>query len=326
MVSEACDGADGSVSKKSPGSGLRAGAIVIFASVVGLSFLLLPARPLRSNNLVFYLPNNHQVIALKTFAQVEYVPLLPVLNLVGTVRGLKGSSNSLKIWFETRELEFHADSQKVKVDRATVKLREPVRALEGQWLVPLEFLNSVLPRITSVPIEYRTGTRRVFIGEAKPATLNFQVKPIANGDELVLEFSVPVSMRTASENGKWVIYLSGRPVEPQAQRVDIESPYLKNIQFDDQDGVPKVIITPVAQGLDFYPTWEENGKRLRAALQKPLGTRAEQTPSAETLPSAPLPGGVPSSGAPGSQVGQASRLTGGRDAAARYRARRWTRR
>jgi len=301
MVSEACDGADGIVLKKSPGSGLPPGAIVVFASLVGLSFLLLPAHPLRSNNLVFYLPNNRQVIALKTFAQAEYLPLLPVLNLVGTVRGLKGSSNSLMIWFGARELEFRADSEKVKVDRATVKLREPVRAVEGQWLVPLDFLNSVLPRITSMPIEYRTGTRRVFIGDVKPATLNFQVKPIAYGDELVLEFSVPVSVRTASENGKWIIYLSGKPIEPQAQRVDIQSPYLKNIQFDDQDGVPKVIITPVAQGLDFYPTWEENGKRLRAALQKPVATRAEQAPSAETQPSAPSAGGVPSPGAPGPQ-------------------------
>lgn len=272
--------------KKFPCSHSGPGTFGVIVLLVGSGLLLIPARPLGGDNLVFYLPNHRQVIALITLGQTNYLPLLPTLNLIGRVRGLKGSPDSLEVWFGETELRFRANSKKVEVNRATVTLRESVRVQEGRWLVPLDFMNAVLPRLTALPVEYRPGSRRVFIGGVKPATLNFHMAPMANGVRMVMEFSAPVSVRTASENGKWILYFGGLPVELQGQKLETPNPYLKSIQFDDQDGQPKMIITPQVEGLDFYPTLEENGKVLRAELIKLSPTEAQQAAAAQAPPAA----------------------------------------
>jgi N-acetylmuramoyl-L-alanine amidase len=147
-------------------------------------------------------------------------------------------------------------------------------------MVPVNFLETVLPRVIHEPVVYRLGSRRAFIGDVRPDTFSFRLDQVPNGSRLTLEFSGKINIRTASSNGRWVLYLGDKPVQPLEQKFNFHDPYLSNIQFDDQDGVPKLILTPTEDGLNFYPKLDDTGKILTAELQKPPATVAEQPPPA----------------------------------------------
>jgi N-acetylmuramoyl-L-alanine amidase len=155
----------------------------------------------------------------------------------------------------------------------------------------------VLPRIVHQTIVYRLGSRRAFIGDVQPSSFSFRLDPLPNGSRLTLQFSEKINVRTAASNGKWVLFLGDKPVQPLDQRFEFHDPYLSNIQFDDQDGVPKLILTPAVEGLNFYPKMDETGKTLMAEMLKPTASIAQlpppvqvpETPGVTVLPSVTPP-------------------------------------
>lgn len=60
---------------------------------------------------------------------------------------------------------------------------------------------------------------------------------------------------------------------------------MRDVSYDDQDGVPKIIVTPSTEGLNFYPLLAEGGRVLLADILKPpppvpQPVRAPQQPAA----------------------------------------------
>ncbi|MGH9453834.1 MAG: stalk domain-containing protein, partial [Terriglobia bacterium] len=144
--------------------------------VVGLAivFVLWPVRRAESSNFVFYLPNGHQIFSTVQIGNESYLPLGPLLNLVGTVTGMQQKRNSLKVWIGGSQLQFHTGDRKMKLDKSTVKLSAPFRIANGQSMVPVDFVSAVLPRISGTEISYQLGSNRVFIGGVKPNTFAVQ--------------------------------------------------------------------------------------------------------------------------------------------------------
>jgi hypothetical protein len=122
------------------------------------------------------------------------------------------------------------------------------------------FLTIVLPHLTHQAVEYQEGTNRIFIGDVKPASFAVRMDPVANGVRLAVQFTDKVTVRTTSSNGKWVLFLGDRPMEPMEPSYHFQNPYLSELQYDDQDGVPKLILSPTSSGLNFYPALAEGGK------------------------------------------------------------------
>jgi N-acetylmuramoyl-L-alanine amidase len=248
----------------------------LLTALLGLGTLLWWTRPLRSDNFVFYLPGGRDVLPIRPIGETAYLPLVRVLNLVGKVDALRESSNRLRLWYGDKMVEVRDGNRKVSVNKASFKLSHPVRFVDGQWLVPEEFLGVVLPRIVTGPVEYRAGDERIFIGGAKPATFSVRLDPIPNGARLRMDFSSPLTFQTAARNGKWILYLGDSAIEPLEQDFRFDNPYVSELKFDDQDGVPKLILTPRTTGLDLFPSLEEGGKVLRADIVNPAAAGAEK--------------------------------------------------
>ena len=270
----------------SPGVG------VTLAIAAGLVILLWPALPLRSDNFVFYLPSTRSVIPLETIEQAQYLPFIPVLNVVGKVGAIQEKRDSLKVWFGDIPIELRINDKSVRVGRARLTLTQPVRRPRAQWLVPVDFLVKVLPQITRDTVEYQMGANRIFIGNVKPITFSLRLDQTGNGTRITLQFSDKVTVNTASSNGKWYLYLGNQPVEPLEQNFRFQDPHISEIRFDDQDGVPKLILTPTTPGLNFYPTLAEGGKILLADILKPTPP-APQAPAAGHPAVAAAPGTAP---------------------------------
>jgi N-acetylmuramoyl-L-alanine amidase len=247
----------------------RLSRVLPAACFCGLVLLLWSSRTLRSDNFVFYLPTARSVIPLETIDGNKYLPLISILNTVGKVGALQEKRDSLKLWFGETQIEVRADDKKVRVNKSRLDLAGPVRRPKGQWLVPVDFLTTVLPRLTSETVEYQTGTNRVFIGDVRPISFTVRLDRTANGARVTVQFTDKVTMRTAASNGKWYLFLGGRPVEPLEQVFHFQDPYISELRFDDQDGAPKLILTPATGGLDLYPALAEGGKVLLADVLKP---------------------------------------------------------
>jgi N-acetylmuramoyl-L-alanine amidase len=278
-------------------SRLFVGAVILLA----LAALFWPAREVRSDNFVFYFPSSRRLLPVETLQNTKYLPLLQILNAVGKVGGLQEKKDSLKVWFGSAQVEVRPDQRKVRVDGSSIDLPRPVRVSNGQWVVPVDFLTMVLPRLTRQAVEYQEGTNRIFVGDVKPTSFTVRLDPLANGARLTVQFTDKVTVRTASSNGKWVMFLGDQPIEPMEAGYHFDNPYVSDLQFDDQDGVPKLVLSPSTSGLNFYPMQAEAGKILLADVLKPPSAVAQSVPPGQ-MPSSP--GAVPSGAESSAQLGE----------------------
>ncbi len=259
--------------------------------LLGVAAIFWPTRELRSDNFVFYFPSAHHLLPFETVAGVKYLPLMQLLNMVGKVAAVQEKKDEVRVWFGDTQIALRPNGGSVEVDHTQYDLLEPVRLSDGQWMVPVDFLTTVLPHLTRQGVEYQDGTNRIFIGDVKPSSFTVRLDPIANGARLTVQFTDKVSVTTASSNGKWVMYLGDRPMEPMEQSYRFQNPYLSELRYDDQDGVPKLILSPTSSGLNFYPVEAEGGKILLADVLKPppLTPQTQQPPP----PSNPAPATAP---------------------------------
>lgn len=299
----------------------------------GLALLVWPARTLRSDNFVFYFSNSRRLVPFEEIGNTKYLPLLQVLNAIGKVSGLQEKRNTLKVGIGNSHLELHADDERIRINKKSSLLSAPVRVSEGKWMVPADFLTTAVPELTSLGVEYQAGTNRIFLGDVKPGSFTLRLASVNSGARLTFQFTDKVTVRTASVNGKWVMFLGDHPIEPLEQSFHFQNPYVSDVQFSDDDGLPKLIITPSAGGLNFYPVLAEGGKILLADILKPPApvANAQATPpQAQPAPSAPKtppPSPTAAPGTPGPPVPAGPALPvivldaghGGDDAGARSR-------
>jgi N-acetylmuramoyl-L-alanine amidase len=259
---------------------------------MGLAAFFWPARELGSDNFIVYFPSGHHSLPLEGVGSAKYLPLLPILNMVGKVGGIQEKKNSLKVYFGSTQIELRLNDPKVQVAKASYELPQAVHISDGQWMVPVDFLTIVLPHLTHQAVEYQEGTNRIFLGDVKPASFAVSISPLANGVRLAVQFTDKVAVRTTSSNGKWVMFLGERPMEPMEPSYHFQNPYISDLQFDDQDGAPKLILSPTSAGLNFYPVLAEGGKILLADIVKP------PSPSTQAAPPQPAPPPTPTSAQP----------------------------
>ncbi len=251
-----------------------------------LMLLAWPARPAQSGNFVFYFPKTHSILQTKAYQNVQYLPVLKLLNLVGHVAGLQAKRKTLKVWFGSTKIQFREKNPIVRLNNAKLRLSNPPRTMEGEWMVPVDFLTEILPTLINQTVEYQTGQNRIFIGNVKPNSFTVHMEPLENGAQLTFQFATPVSLQTAARNSRWILYLGSHPVEPIQSNFEFQNSYVSRVQFEDQDGRPKLVLTPAAAGLDFYPKLGNGNKTLVADVMKPKVAAAQPAPA---LPPPPPP-------------------------------------
>jgi N-acetylmuramoyl-L-alanine amidase len=271
--------------------GHKSALVVLVLGVLGWFW---PVRRAQGDNFVFYLPSARQLVPIQVLDNTRYLPLVKVLSLVGTVSSLGEKRESLKLGVGEDRLELHAGNRKVKLNKHDIQLSSPVRVVGGEWFVPLDFLYSVLPHLTSETIRYREGDERMFLGNVNPLTFSARLSPLANGDRLALQFTAPVTVQTASTNGQWVIFLGDKALMPLEPEMKFQSHYISSMRFDDQDGVPKLIIAPTGAMLNLYPSVSDGGKTLQLDVTQPAAPATQAT----TGTPKPSPAGTAASRAP----------------------------
>lgn len=283
---------------------LSSRSALLLAAALVICLVLWPARRLRSENFVFYFLHQRKTIPTEVLDNALYLPLIPILNMAGQVQGLQEKRNSLKVWFGGNQLQLRSGQTKVQINKTTFFLFQPVRRSNGQWMVPAGFVSSVLPHLIGQPVLYQSGTARAFIGNVHPISYSARLEPQPSGVKLIVQFTGKVTIGTAATNGKWIIFLGNSPVAPLEQEIKFQNPYITELQFDDQDGRPKLVITPAVNDLNFYPQLSSSGEELTVTFVKPPEA-AKPSAAAPNKPGAPATAGAQKAASAG-QTGQAA--------------------
>src|SRR5574337_429988 len=191
----------------------------LLLAAIGMVLFFVPRRG-RSDSFVFYFPKSRSILQTRSYGNVQYLPVLQVLNLLGTVGNLKSRRKSLELWFNNTQIRLQQDNPTVRLNSARVRLAQPVRFMDGEWMVPVEFVTTILPTIITQTVEYKRGENRIFVGGMRPNSFTLQLSPLQEGAQLSIQFTEQVSLRTAAQNGKWILYLGNNPVEPVESSFD----------------------------------------------------------------------------------------------------------
>ena len=268
---------------------LGLGWAVVWAALLG------PLRALEAENFIFYFPSRHEALQLRKIDQRGYLPLEKTLRLFGRPVNKRERQRRVSWRFNRRQLEVRAGQTRVRVGRKRVDLPFPVRHLDGEWWVPISFLTEVLPEIVPDAMEYHAGTRRIFIGEVEPNSFELRFDSLLGGARLTLQFLQQTSISAAEEEGNWILYLGSHPLQPPQPRFEFSNPIIKSLAFDDQDGRPKLILTPGPDQMTLRPLLAEGGMVLilDVAQSDPARTGEGRTPRA---PESIAPGPAASGG------------------------------
>ncbi|HEV2246534.1 MAG TPA: stalk domain-containing protein, partial [Terriglobia bacterium] len=185
---------------------LRSFRWLLLVAAIGMVLLFAP-RLGRSDSFVFYFPKSRSILQTRTYGNVQYLPVLPILNLIGTIENLKSRRKALELRFNGTHIRLQEDNPTVRLNNARVNLAQPVRLVDGAWMVPVDFVTTILPTIINQTVEYKRGENRIFVGGMRPNSFTLHLSPLQQGAQLTIQFTEQVNLRTAAQNGKWVLYL-----------------------------------------------------------------------------------------------------------------------
>ena len=257
----------------------------IFRAALLLVWLLssIPASAPDRKTFVFYFPTHREVLPLRQINGNRLLPLEDTLRLLGTVTERNEARGRLSLRLNRRQLIFRANRRRVRIDRDRVRLSSNVIRNQEGWWIPLSFLDDVLPRLVAGPVTHSKGSPRCFVGKVTPNSFRLRFDADRDRARLTLQFLRPVGVQTRVAPGQWVFLLGNEPFNPPRERYEFESPLVKNLEFDDQDGIPKLILTPAPGDIRLSPSVVSEGSVLI------LDVRGTPEPEAGGSPAPPAP-------------------------------------
>jgi N-acetylmuramoyl-L-alanine amidase len=271
-----------------PGKLLHPRVVLATLLTIGLAGIFWPATHAASDNFILYFAASHEIVPFASSGGAKYLPVIQVLNLLGKVEGIQEKKNSLRVFFNSNQIEMRSDDKKIEAGTSTYQLSAPVLLAGGKWMAPVDFLTTIIPPLTHQSVEYQEGASRIFIGDVRPSSFTVKLDNLANGARLTLQFTDKVAIHTAANNGKWVVFLGDHPVEPMESGYHFQNAFISNLEFDDEDGLPKLIVSPETEGLTLNTSLADGGKTLIVDLSK--GGTAPPQPTGGQAPNPAIPG------------------------------------
>jgi N-acetylmuramoyl-L-alanine amidase len=220
-----------------------------------------------------------------------YVGLVDLLEPLGLIDA-KVSEKKLKLYFSFPgnrpvEAEFQEGKDNPKVGGNKLKLAANFVLQNGRGYVPLGSMGELLQRLGVQPVEYRSASQRLLIGNVVER-FTAELKK-GNPSRLLLGFPAPVNPTIDTEPGKVRLTFKREPVVAQSEHIKYDDPLITGTIFTEHDGVAELEITGTAP---LMANFADGGKTiiLTAAPGPPPTQAVQQLPlnvpqtAATTLP------------------------------------------
>jgi N-acetylmuramoyl-L-alanine amidase len=217
----------------------------MLAAIVALVSLCPLIVNAADNDLPIYFADSALVVKTQTVNRIQYLPLQDLvrhLNLAST----NDTAQEVFTIRGTASIVLTRNSTTISVNNQITLLANPVLHDNGVWLVPPEFLQQGLARITGIDFRRtKAGAPRIFAGAVKPAELAMNAQAQGGGlTRLTLRTSSPVTLEVKRDNAQHraVLVFSPRPVDPSRESLDYKDRFVGSINFNDSDGSPKLLV------------------------------------------------------------------------------------
>src|SRR5579862_632019 len=273
---------------------MRATRIVIpLAALVAAVFFFGGLIRAADGNFPIYFPNSKLVVKAETFNRETYLPLKQIVEHMGVPYTDALALETLTIRSGTSRLVVTKNSALMSYNDQIVLLPSAVLREDGRWLVPIEFLNTGLTRLTGTEFRYRSGTSRIFADNVEAPELEMNAQTLGPITRLTIRCGVPLKVDVSKDSQRAVLMIDRPGVDPVRERLDHRDALLRSVAFDDSDGEAKIILDITKDVADIRVTPADNNRIFFVDLLRKGEPVTAAPPPAEPAASAPKPDVVP---------------------------------
>src|SRR4029077_7238852 len=170
----------------------------------------------------------------------DYVGLLEVLQPLGSVSS-RTDGRTWKLNYNGSESEFTSGKTQARVQGQAFDLPANFLLENGEGLVPLRSVPSLVSRFLWAPWNFHDASRRLFIGNT---AIHFtaQVNK-TNPPTLVMNFTSPVNPMIATEPGKLRMVFTREPVVPPGRTsLTFDNPAIPSAVFQESNGAVEIAV------------------------------------------------------------------------------------
>ncbi len=271
--------------------------VVVAAGIFALRFApratVVHAQASSSGQIAVFSPQSSYTIPVVEVGGQPYVGLIDLLEPLGSVEA-KVSGKKLKLNFNSagnkqQQAEFHDGKNEAKANDHKFKLAANFVLRDGRGYVPLSSVAEFLPRLGLQPVDYRTASQRLLIGNVGER-FTAELKK-GTPSRLLLGFPAPVNPTVATEPGKVRLTFKRDPVIAAADHTKYDDPLITGTTFTEHNGVAELEITGSAP---LMANFADGGKTIIVTAAPGPPTQAVQqlplnVPQAATALPQPAP-------------------------------------
>jgi N-acetylmuramoyl-L-alanine amidase len=202
--------------------------------LLAIALFLSAAPPRDEKQLSVYSPVATYTLPVLDRAGQEYVGLLELLEPLGRVTS-ESNGRLLKLTYNSTEAEFAAGQTRAKIRGHNFDFTYPFLIENSRGLVPLNSLNSLLPRFLGPQVNFRPSGRRLFVGEVG-VQIGFRLDA-TTPPRLILNFTAAVNPTISTEPGKLRMVFRRDPVvSPGSQAIAFDNKVITQASYSESNG------------------------------------------------------------------------------------------
>ena len=256
------------------------------ALFLSIAVLALSAAPAEKHLSVYSTAANYS-LPIVQHEYRDYVGLLELLDPLGTV-SVRSDPPRWRIHYNNVLGEFTVGKSHARIQGRDSDLTGRFILDNGRGLVPVDSLNSLLPRFLGGPATLHQSSGRLFIGNIA-THFTATVSP-SDPSRLVFHFTAPVNPSVATEPGKVRLTFRHEPITaPASPRLTFNSTTISSADYLEADGAAQITIsTTVPLIANFTP----DGRTITLSPAKSQ-VAANSTTATPTSPAAHSTTSVP---------------------------------
>jgi len=280
-----------------PGSLKRTSWMIVLPMAIA-AVIIFPAVLLRAadTDLPIYFEDSVLILKTQIINRVQYLPLVDLVRQLNLPFTNDATQEVFTIRGANSQIVLTRNSAAISVNNQLTLLPGPVLHENGVWLVPPEFLQQGLTKLTGMEFRRRPGAPRVFAGAVKPIDLAMNAQNQGTLTRLTLRTGVPVSVdikRDVPQHRTTLIFGS-KAIDPARESVDYKDRLVGSINFNDSDGTAKIIVETTDEVGDVRTlTADENRVHFIDFLRKPEVTETPAPPAAPAAAGNAVPADIP---------------------------------
>lgn len=257
--------------------------LLFFLLLSHIGFLSIAAE-----NIILYTDTQSKTLPVIAVEGERYLALQDLLSTLGPVTEVEKSASVLQMKVGKHLLLFRPNSTLVVIDGILTSMGDPALVMPAGWMVPVDSISRILPRLTDRKVTFRQDASRAFVTAQPPSRVFFEATKGILSSRVAIQVTQPVPFDMKQDGKQLIITLGNPPIDPTAEKLSYADDRIKSIVYDDADARPKIRITLSSPNFDVKSSTTQEG-RIFVVMVSPAQQISPPVPGASAQPSGAAP-------------------------------------